>query len=289
MEHSQSLAQRQLPKPGTPLDAHWFDLLVDGELSEGERRRLLLRLDQEPVQWRQCALAFLEAQAWQQVAGDCPSLADELAVETGEHIATKQIPAEPTVAPAPNSSSAFDRSHLLGFLFSLAASFVIAFGLGAWWKERLFTNATAPSNLAEQGSQQDSPDAPQNKPPSDIAVAGTHEQQPLEINRSQTPDPRDVRMASGEPREEILRFVEQGSDGTWREVQVPTVRGAQAEEWMREQPTLLPHSVKDMLERMGHQIRTRRELMPVELRDGQRAWVPIDQIEVSPAANPAYQ
>jgi hypothetical protein len=41
-----------------------FDRLVDGELSEAQRRRLLESLDQRPDGWRRCALVFLEAQAW---------------------------------------------------------------------------------------------------------------------------------------------------------------------------------------------------------------------------------
>src|SRR5262245_12670555 len=41
-----------------------FDRLVDGELSSEERGRLLASLDDRPGGWRQCALAFLEAQSW---------------------------------------------------------------------------------------------------------------------------------------------------------------------------------------------------------------------------------
>ena len=52
-----------------------FDLLVDGELSEADRRALLLQLEHEPDGWRRCALAFLEAQCWKaelgQIAPPC--------------------------------------------------------------------------------------------------------------------------------------------------------------------------------------------------------------------------
>src|ERR1017187_1735563 len=46
-----------------------FDLLVDGELSEADRRALLLQLEHEPDGWRRCALAFLEAQCWKAELG----------------------------------------------------------------------------------------------------------------------------------------------------------------------------------------------------------------------------
>jgi hypothetical protein len=41
-----------------------IDRLVAGELTEVERRELLLSLESEPDGWRRCALAFLEDQAW---------------------------------------------------------------------------------------------------------------------------------------------------------------------------------------------------------------------------------
>ena len=50
----------------TSLDDPRFDRLVDGELSEPERRELLAGLDSEPGGWRRCALAFLESQCWKQ-------------------------------------------------------------------------------------------------------------------------------------------------------------------------------------------------------------------------------
>jgi hypothetical protein len=43
-----------------------IDRLVSGDLPEPERRSLLAWLDEDPVRWRSCGLAFLEAQAWQQ-------------------------------------------------------------------------------------------------------------------------------------------------------------------------------------------------------------------------------
>lgn len=52
-----------------------LDRLVDNELPEDQRRRLLAELERRPDQWRRCALAFLEAQAWssglrEMLAGD---------------------------------------------------------------------------------------------------------------------------------------------------------------------------------------------------------------------------
>src|SRR5687768_13637877 len=94
-------------------DARLMDLLVDGELSEHDRRELLARLDETPEGWRRCALAFLESQDWRHelktVARD-PESADSV--------------------PAP----AFSRSVFLRIPWStglaMAASFLLAFALG---------------------------------------------------------------------------------------------------------------------------------------------------------------
>lgn len=51
-----------------------LDRLVDGELSDAERRRLLASLDGRPDGWRRCAMAFLEAQSWR---GDLGQLVRE--------------------------------------------------------------------------------------------------------------------------------------------------------------------------------------------------------------------
>ncbi len=43
-----------------------LDRLVSGDLPEPDRRSLLAWLDEEPTRWRACALAFLEAQVFEQ-------------------------------------------------------------------------------------------------------------------------------------------------------------------------------------------------------------------------------
>ena len=48
--------------PLTEEDLFRLELLADGELDEESRRDLLERLDRTADGWRQCALAFLQAQ-----------------------------------------------------------------------------------------------------------------------------------------------------------------------------------------------------------------------------------
>lgn len=100
-----------------------FDRLVDGELSTVERQQLLASLDQRENGWRQCALAFLESQAW---GGEFKRmLADP----------TAELPAEVTL---PSKSSGIP----VGRWLAIAASLLIAFGFG--W----LTNSSSVQNQA---------------------------------------------------------------------------------------------------------------------------------------------
>ena len=56
---------RVMTRP-TRLPPSELDRLVDGELSPAEATQLIRAFEETPDGWKQCALAFLEAQAWQQ-------------------------------------------------------------------------------------------------------------------------------------------------------------------------------------------------------------------------------
>jgi hypothetical protein len=63
-----------------PEDSQLLDRLVDDELTDAERRELLLRLERTPDGWRRCALAFLENQAWRSESKSHVSGAPQIAV-----------------------------------------------------------------------------------------------------------------------------------------------------------------------------------------------------------------
>src|SRR5258708_1569066 len=51
-----------------------MDRLVEGELTDEERRRMLESFDPEPDGWKRCARAFLEAQSWRAAMQEAPTL-----------------------------------------------------------------------------------------------------------------------------------------------------------------------------------------------------------------------
>jgi anti-sigma factor RsiW len=111
-----------------PSDDRRFDRLVDGELSETERRELLSGLDSEPAGWRRCAMAFLEAQCWKQEFSSI---------------------ARGSVQPAAPRATAVRRASWLGGLttpLAVAATFLLALWLGTIVQYGRVVPPAAPSN-----------------------------------------------------------------------------------------------------------------------------------------------
>jgi hypothetical protein len=198
-----------------PLDDCVIDRLVDGELTDGERRRLLLQLESTPGGWRRCALAFLEAGSWS---------AAFRAVALTE-------PREPVAALTPECATTRPRRwYPLAGYAALAASFVIVFVLG-WVMHRT--------------------------PMVDTIAAQQHPTQPPAV---QTPLPKaHAPLAAHEP---IPRESTQES-------------------------ALLDRVVKQW-QQHGYQADRQTRLISVELRDGRRVQVPIEEFRVQYVGNRTY-
>jgi hypothetical protein len=59
--------------------------------------------------------------------------------------------------------------------------------------------------------------------------------------------------------------------------------------WALTEPSAVPEEVRQALERLGHRVEERRQLVPYRLDDGRRVVVPVDQVEVRPVENRSYQ
>jgi hypothetical protein len=96
-----------------------IDRLIGGDLTKAESRQLVARLDADPAGWKQCALAYMEAQSWR---GAFESMLDR---ET---------------EAAPHSVKATRTLRASGSLMATAAAVVVAFaaGIGAMaaWQAR---------------------------------------------------------------------------------------------------------------------------------------------------------
>jgi len=231
-----------------------FDRLVDGELSPEEYNDLLGSLDQQPDGWRRCALAFLEAQALRQ----------ELDGLVGE-------PPMPT-QPASVSSRNTKHSRRWPGLVAIAASFLIAFGLGV-----MFRGGWPRAGLETEG----------------MPIA--------EDERPESPDPldRDAEIV-GTPAPKVdqpgryrgnVRLVFEQPDGAGSEAfEVPLYDYTADNEWMLSDDRFqIPPRVQRAFQRMGREVRLDQQVVPLETEDGHRVLIPFRQIELTPVGGQRYQ
>jgi hypothetical protein len=138
-----------------------IDRLVTGELPEHDRRSLLAWLDEEPTRWRSCALAFLEAQAWEQAAtstntdepsfrrGACAALGHEegsgFRVQGSEGKCSRSDHSPPTT----HHSQASSRHWL-----AIAGAALLAFALGLASARQWPALTPTGGNLAQPGEGQ---------------------------------------------------------------------------------------------------------------------------------------
>jgi hypothetical protein len=235
-------------------DRRLLDLLVDGELNDAQRRELLLRLERSPDGWRRCAAAFLEAQAWR---GETRAMT------------APQAPAPSGQAkPQPASLASARPSIQIWMPLALAAGLLVATTWVFW--NRNSDGPMPPGNM--QAREQAAGDR-------SAQVAG---------------DPRFVGPGGGsaenmQPPENLQLVVNGGPEGR-RNVQVPLVDAGNMDEALFGQWSQpIPPEVIRMLEQNGHQVVRRRQLMPLELRDGRRVVLPMDQVEIRPANLQTFQ
>lgn len=125
-----------------------LDLLVDGELSESQRRELLAWCEREPDGWRRCALTFLDAQSWSKVLGQM-ARGDSEAVEgmlSDDPLLSAPAAGAPLIGlPKPTIAPAW-----LVPALALAASVLVAFSLGLWARGGRFGGGPA---IAAKGAR----------------------------------------------------------------------------------------------------------------------------------------
>lgn len=271
---------RRSPKP---IDDMMFDRLVDNEMTEKERRDLLLLLDSEPDGWRRLALAFLEAQMWQEAmelpmpaveegpavpatspseTADDPQVEIEADVEETTTSEVEGIAQTPADKPRPFHRSLRSRwAHRAQTVAAMAASFLIALGIGSFWNQR---------GLPVPGGPTDQPGV-ESSDPSGAPTTGDQMASTDPSSHSTGKQPWQLVEMSGPV----------GPGGTNRTVYLPAVeRPGIDEEWVQSLPPTVPDDVRQSLYRTGHQISEQRELVPIMTDDGRQVVVPIDRVNV---------
>jgi hypothetical protein len=244
-----------------------IDRLVLGDMDDGERASLIAWLEEEPLRWRQCGLAFLEAQLWEDAfrqAADC---------RTFRSIAGPR----PVVERAGTTGTGI---RIQTLLLSLAATVTVAFTLG------VFAGSATNQHVAQSAAAGSAGHAP--------AVAGDRTATrrtataPDRVNSVEAADSATLSNVSTSQATQtftVVRLSMANSDS--REIQVPLLEGQAIDErWLQAEPAEIPEAVQGELERRGYQLRQRRRFLDVRLEDGRRAIVPVDQYQVSFAGHP---
>jgi hypothetical protein len=225
-------------------------------LSADEYRALVASLDDEPGGWRHCAMAFLESQA---LAGELSGVRRGMTLGDEGGNAPATAPADKGQAPPKRGPTSF---RLTTFL-AMAASFVVAFGLGIA-APRWFGGADGPTVAVSS-----------NGSPTEIA-AGT--------NSSNRP-----RYESFKPIGNVRLVVDGPSGDSTAVGDVPIYDlPVPMEQWLaNERPALSPE-VLQTLEDRGHSIERQVEYVPVLLDDGRQVIVPIERYQIRPATERPY-
>jgi hypothetical protein len=218
-----------------------LDRLVDGELSQSERRQLLESLDKRPDGWRRCALAFLEAQSWREEMGQ---VAGGLACDTNQ----LKLPAS-SVIPSRTS-----RWSSVTIWLAMAASLLVAFGLGLMQHERGHSTAGGSSDSSGQVASV--------TPPSNSGSRG------------------------GTKSGDAVTFFVQGEDGRKHPVRVPLVDAGTLDKQLGVQfQTGLPDDVRNQLKDSGYAVQSKRQYAPLWLENGRPMILPVEDTNIVPVSN----
>jgi hypothetical protein len=244
-------------------DDQQLDRLVDGELSEADRRAVLSQLDREPDGWRRCALAFLQAQCWKKELGAI----------------VRPPPGEP-VAPQKPPPTRYVWQQRVATVLAMAATFLIALVIGThlhWGRPAATTTPDDRPSIGDVASA----DNPAEK------LAATPRANPKMPNTVPVRDQRPPTTLVSSPWEMVTLTAPGGPQEKSRTITLPAVKRDRLDEaWLQNLPTALPPHVLEALKGMGHEVRVRRELVPVEMKDGRRLVVPVDHVELRLVGEP---
>jgi hypothetical protein len=235
-----------------------LDRLVDGELGANERRQLLAAFDDEPGAWRQCALAFLEAQSW---GWQLSRMATEPIVAQVSAGATSLDAAGALAEPVAHDGWAADviartRTTAL-WSAALAASVLIAFLLGTRVVDR--------------------------HEPAPLVAESTKEKVPAGVgSQNETTPKTSDQLAAAQPAAdrpiEVLTFKPYGRDEA---IEVPLVPSSeQAVLAEAGKPSEISGALASQFARDGFVVELQQRLWPMELPDGRSVLVPVEEVSI---------
>jgi len=239
------------------IDNCQIDRLVDGELTEAERRELLLALDRHPDGWRRCALAFLEAQCFR---------AELSAIGKMAYTGTKMRPTPATAAAGMPKTKAWPWLVRTAAGFAMAASLLAAMMLGAAWQQwRSGAALIAKQDMAGNSAGPTGFGAEQLEPFGHLA-----------------PQPESAVSRAAQRWQTVTISLQGGTDSPASAIQLPVREHDDFEETLLDElPASVPPDIWEGLESFGCRVVQHRQLLTLPLGDGRTLVVPVDSVELS--------
>ncbi len=259
------------------LDDILLDRLVDGELSRDEYVAVVRSLENVPEGWRRCALAFLEAQAWQRELGsvrDNAACRDSVSQRALQQSSVPLNPAaERNTIGRSTASGQRDTANRWLLLLATAASFLVAFGLGIAFRSTRSDSRSSQvaSPLAERDGSVES--AAEKRTPEQSVASKAF-----------------ASAGSRVPAEAVTVVVDHGDAAGARETPIPVYDWSpEGERWLSSGPSAPALEMERMLGRLGRGIQVHRHFIPANTHDGRDVLIPVEQMEITPVARRAYQ
>lgn len=227
--------------------AEQLDRLVDGELSDIQRREVLLALESEADGWRRLALAFVESQVLHQDL-----------LHGGEESSVKPqlfLPQAPTFAFA----GVPWRAHA-----ALAVCALLLFGLGRW------STQSSPETARIARPVDATPRTYDASIPGQV-LTGAEQELVADANNPLT-----------STEQTTMRLeLDDHQGGPVQVIDVPVVEQASVSpEDLLNAPSAISEEIQRVLQKSGRRIHEQRQLYEVRFRDGRRGIVPISDVHV---------
>lgn len=248
-------------------DEVMLERLVDNELSEQERREILLKLETISNGWRSCAIAFLEAQTFKAALKD---IAQPRSV-----ISTSDEQLIPSVGRSSIPRNALKKTTTYGLPFVSAATFLCALGL--FWFSSNDQNTSKPlPGSSVQVAQVEFPSQP-NEPTASSRPVDTLAVDRDEVGLARSGGLVDAQTSSAPIRTVTFNCPKHGLTN----VSAPCIERDSFDPQVLNTTSLeLPNELFEQLSQDGGRVNAKRESYHFPLEDGRVLILPVDSYEV---------
>ena len=178
----------------------------------------------------------------------------------------------------------------------MAASFLIAFGIALSWRgswEPVGTGGLETASIGTDDSTDDSTDDGAGDSTDDIVTSGRS----LAVSEAAVENlVNDGVLNDGvvndgvDPLRSPIPISDSADVAAQRPIEVPVISvGNAGDNWQADIGSVLPRHIVETLRGTGHQIESHRGFHTIQLRDGRRVVIPVEQVDVQFSGRQVHQ